>query len=97
VAAQLSEHFALSGEEVGLDQAEEIKAQGVIMIGAHDGPITVDLAGLQRANSVTIAMLVTWYRHATLQNKAIMFVNLSAELHNIIEFSGLLSVLCKTK
>jgi len=93
----LSDQFALSGVEVGLDQAEQIKAQGVALIGAADGPITVDLARLERANSVTIAVLVAWYRHATLQNKAIMFVNLSRDLHNIIEFSGLLSVLCKTK
>jgi anti-anti-sigma factor len=97
MSAVLSDQFALSGVELGLDQAEQIKAQGVAMIGTSDGPITVDLAGLERANSITIAVLVAWYRHATLQNKNIMFVNLSQDLHNIIEFSGLLSVLCKTK
>lgn len=85
----LAEPFALSGDELGLDQAEGIKAQGVARIDSIDGPIQVDLAALQRANSVTVAVLMAWYRHAALRQKSIMFVNLSQELLNIIEFSGL--------
>ena len=93
MSVELNEQFCLSGVEVSLDDAELIKRQGIGMIDAQPGPITVDLAQLQRANSVTVALLVAWYRRATLQQKAITFVNLSEELHNIVEFSGLSRVL----
>lgn len=93
MSAELTDQFALVGDEVGLDVAEQIKTQGVGIITKQAGPFSVDLAGLHRANSVTIAVLVAWYRHATLQQKSIIFVNLSEELHNIIEFSGLSRIL----
>lgn len=78
-----------------LDQAEAIKAEGVALIEGNHGeePIRVDLSGLERANSVTVAVLMAWYRHAVLQQKSILFVNLSQELLNIIEFSGLRRIL----
>ena len=93
MSAELTDQFALSGDEVGLDVAEQIKTQGVGIINQQAGPFSVDLAGLNRANSVTVAVLVAWYRHATLQQKSIFFVNLSEELHNIVEFSGLSRIL----
>jgi len=100
MAVQLSESFNLSGDELGLDQAEDIKTRGTALIdrtielnGASEEPVRVDLAGLERANSVTVAVLMAWYRYAALRQRSIMFVNLSQELLNIIEFSGLRSLL----
>ena len=96
MSVELTDQFALVGEEVGLDIAEQIKNQGVGIINKLAGPFNVDLAGLKRANSVTVAVLVAWYRHATLQQKTILFVNLSEELHNIVEFSGLSGILLRS-
>jgi ABC-type transporter Mla MlaB component len=93
VTAVLTDEFKLEGEEVGLDQAEQIKSDGFAIIDAQAGPFQVDLAGLQKANSVTVALLVAWYRQAKLQEKTIFFMNLSEELHNIVEFSGLSRIL----
>jgi len=93
MTVELTEQFALRGEEVGLEQAEQLKSAGVALIESESGPFTVDLANLVRANSVTVAVLVCWYRHATLRQKSIMFVNLSDDLHDIVEFSGLSDVL----
>jgi len=89
LGAILTDAFALEGEEVVLDQAEAIKSRGMQMIDAGEGPFQVDLGALERANSVTVALLMAWYRHAQLREKPILFVNLSQELHNIVEFSGL--------
>ncbi len=89
----LTDEFALEGEELALDQAEAVKVRGVQLIDASPGPFSVDLAALERANSITIAVLVSWYRHARLHQKSIMFVNLSRELTNIVEFSGLSRIL----
>jgi len=85
LAAQFVNPFDVSGEELDLDQAEAVKEQGVRIIEAESGPFEVNLAGLQRANSVTVAVLMAWYRHAALSDKSIKFVNLSRELLNIIE------------
>ena len=93
MSVELNEQFCLQGVEISLDDAEAIKRQGLGLIDAQSGPITVDLSQLQRANSVTVALLVAWYRRATLQQKPIAFVNLSEDLHNIVEFSGLSRVL----
>lgn len=93
MSVELNEQFCLRGVEVSLDEAEALKRQGLKLIDAHQGPIKVDLGELQRANSVTVALLVAWYRRAILQQKPITFVNLSEDLHNIVEFSGLSRVL----
>ena len=90
---QLTEPFGLQGDELELDQAEAIKTQGIRLIENGAGPFRVDLAELRRANSVTVAVLMAWYRHARLHEKSIVFVNLSQDLLNIIEFSGLRRIL----
>ena len=95
MSVAINPQFEVVGEEIGLNAAETIKASGRALIEAGDGPFQVDLAGLERANSVTVALLLAWYRCAVLQKKSIFFVNLSEELHNIIEFSGLSAVLLR--
>ena len=96
MAVELTPDFALQGEELELEQAEAIKAAGEALMARSPGPYQFDLGGLQRANSVTVAVLLAWYRHATLRQKSIMFVNLSQDLLNIIEFSGLRRLLIGT-
>lgn len=93
MSVTINPQFEVVGEEISLDVAEMIKASGRALIEAGEGPFQVDLAGLERANSVTVAVLLAWYRCAVLRKKCIFFVNLSEELHNIIEFSGLRKVL----
>jgi anti-anti-sigma factor len=93
MAANLSEGFELSGDELELDEAEEIKESGRALIDASPGPFTVDLAGLENANSITVAVLAAWFRAAKLQDNSIVFVNLSAKLRDILQFSGLDEVL----
>jgi len=93
LVATLSQGFVFAGLEVSLSQAEAIKSQGVAMILSQPGPIAVDLSRLEKANSVTVAVLVAWYRHARLQKKKITFINVPKDLGKIIEFSGLNEVL----
>lgn len=93
MSVEIQAPFVLTTEEVSLDRAEAVKLEGVRIIQQQPGPFSVDLGSLTQANSVTVALLVAWYRHASLNQKSIKFVNLSEELHNIIEFSGLSQVL----
>lgn len=93
MTCQLTDSFAVQGKEIELDDAEALKIAGAALIDAQPSPIQVDFEALVQANSITVALMLAWYRRAKLQQKSIMFVNLSQELHNIIEFSGLSSVL----
>ena len=93
MACELDESFKLRGQDVGLEDAEALKVAGFALIDAQGGQITVDFDALVQASSVTVALMMAWYRRATLQQKTIEFVNLSQELRNIIEFSGLSQVL----
>ena len=73
-----------------------VKALGFSYIDTHtspNAPVTIDLSGLAKANSVTVAVLMAWYRHAKSLGLDISFAHLSPSLCNIINFSGLHEVL----
>ena len=93
MAVNLSADFQLYGDEVDLNDAERLKTLGLDIISSQEGPFDVGVGGLEQANSVTIALMICWHRHATLAKKQIEFTNLSKDLLNIIAFSGLTEVL----
>ena len=90
---RITDDFEVVGHEIDLANAEAVKAAGEELMRSQDGPFHVDLSELERATSVTVAVMLSWYRFATMQKKSILFMNLSEDLHNIIEFSGLTRVL----
>lgn len=50
---------------------------------------TVDLGGVQRADSAGLALLVEWTREAYALNRSVRFVNMPAQLKQIASVSGL--------
>ena len=93
MAVNLSPEFELTGDELDLNDAERLKILGLEIINSQDGPFNVGFGGLEQANSIVVALMICWYRHATLASKQIAFTHLSKDLHNIIAFSGLTRVL----
>jgi len=90
----INEQFQLAGDELSMQDAEAIKARGITLLeDAAEQHVQADFGALNRANSVTVAVMLAWHRHARLLDKTIEFTHLSAELGNIIEFSGLRSLL----
>lgn len=91
----LDGQFGLHGKEISMEQAEFLKTKGCELLdqAPAGATVTADFGGLLDANSVTVALMVAWHRHAVHQQKSIRFSNLSAGLSHIIEFSGLNSVL----
>ena len=89
----LSADFRLSGDAVGFAQADALRRQGEVLIREQEGPLRVDLEGLDRANTLAVAVMLSWFRAARRLDKRIEFVNLSSEMRNIIRFSGLDTVL----
>ncbi|RFA30295.1 hypothetical protein CAI21_06695 [Alkalilimnicola ehrlichii] len=55
--------------------------------------ITVDLGGVERADSAGLALLVEWTRVAQMQGQDIRFVKMSPQMQAIAEVSGLQDVL----
>ena len=78
---------------ISFDNAEEVKQLGRDHIAGLQSPIEIDVSAIEQANSLAVAILSAWQRTATLQDKSIVFVNLSQELRNIIALSGLDDVL----
>ena len=93
-AADEASRFIKDRYEAGEDVPVVVKADGLARLAELTGDtIEVDLQDVPRANTVTIAVLTAWHRAAKLQNKSMVFMNLSPELRNIIDFSGLQNIL----
>ena len=93
-STQLTEQFQLCGDLIHFAEVEDLKVRGNQLIDLScEQSIVVDLAGLAGANSVTVALLLAWYRHAALQHKQLLLTNVAPALQNIIDFSGLADVL----
>ena len=83
----------LSGA-ISFDNANALHAQGVAAIeGATAEPVVFDLSGVDATNSVTVALMMAWFRAADQAGKRVAFEGISSDLHKIIEFSGLSELL----
>ena len=80
--------------EISFDNAEDVKQRGRDYISKLEGEIQFDVSAIAQANSLAVAVFSAWHRTASLQDKSIVFVNLSQELRNIIALSGLDEVIC---
>jgi phospholipid transport system transporter-binding protein len=59
------------------------------MLGAGNGPVTVDLAGVTLADSAGIALLVEWQQQARAARRTLAFANIPEQVRKIIHVSGL--------
>ncbi|MDA1076448.1 MAG: STAS domain-containing protein [Proteobacteria bacterium] len=91
-SAVLTDQFDLKGV-IDFSNMVAIRAQGETHIAARDALISVNLKGLEESNSVTVALLIAWMRCANNQGISIVYINVPQELRDIIEFSGLTTVL----
>lgn len=78
---------------VSFETMAEIRAQGEAAIAEAGERAVVDLSGLKHGNSVTVALLMAWLRAAERDGKEVVFIAAPVELVNIIELSGMTSVL----
>lgn len=87
-----SADYRLTGA-VTFDSMARIRAEGAAAIAAAGKRVLVDLSGLERGNSVAVALLMAWLRAAQHEDKSLVFAGAPAELTNIIELSGMTDVL----
>lgn len=65
----------------------------IVAAAADDAAIAINFAQLTTASSLTVALMIAWYRCAQAHGCAIRFVQLPAALQQIVDFSGLGEVL----
>lgn len=86
-------HFALNGV-VDAINFETWQQQGEQYINQFaQSLVPIDLSGLQRSNSMAVALLLAWLRYADSQGKALQIAQVPKSLRSIIEFTGLTEVL----
>ncbi|MEZ5558778.1 MAG: STAS domain-containing protein [Pseudomonadales bacterium] len=78
---------------IGFDNFAAVRRDGETALQSAGTEFVVDLSDLQETNSVTVALLMAWFRLAHAEGKTVRFVGVPAGLMNIIEFSGLSNVL----
>lgn len=86
-------HFALSGAiDAANFKAWQSQGEQYIHQSAED-VVQIDLSGLERSNSMAVALLLAWLRCADSQGKALQIAQVPQSLRYIIDFSGLTEVL----
>ncbi len=78
----------LSGE-VGFEQAAAVCEHGLELLAGSAGDWQVELQDLKSASSVTVAVLLTWYRAVTAAGAVLQLQSVPDRLRAIIEVSGL--------
>ena len=61
--------------------------------GARRDPLVVDLAGVGRADSAGLALLIEWLRAARAAGRPLTFVHVPRKLQTLIEVSDLAGVI----
>ncbi|HHJ14944.1 MAG TPA: STAS domain-containing protein [Gammaproteobacteria bacterium] len=83
--------LALSGE-LGFDSVPGVWAEcrGYVRAG---GELDVDLAGIERADSAGLALLVEWLRDAEAAGTRLRFLNMPEQMQAMARVSGLDEIL----
>lgn len=79
--------FRVSGE-LTLDSAIDVMAETEMLFDSAS-KLDIDLAAVSRADSASLALLITWMRQAKKADKSISFRNLPTQMQAIARASGL--------
>lgn len=75
------------------DNAGPVRLAGERVLDEAPDGVEFSLAQLKESNSVVVALLLAWVRHARMRNKSIRFVDVPDDLRNIIELYGVADIL----
>jgi len=78
---------------VCFDNAAAVRLAGEQFVDQGPAVMRVSLAPLRESNSVVVAMLLAWVRHARARAKTLRFVDVPGDLRNIIELYGVAGIL----
>ena len=79
--------------ELSFDTVPDVYAQSAAWVRNAQGPITVDLKEVERADSAGVALLVEWLRLASGRGGKLSFANVPEQVRSLIRVNGLTSAL----
>jgi phospholipid transport system transporter-binding protein len=80
-------------EIVRLDNAAEVRLAGEQFLDRASGAVRMDLGALRESNSILVAVLLAWVRHAAKLGRTLRYDGVPAELRQIIELYGVANLL----
>jgi len=80
-------------ELIRFGNAAAVRHAGEAFLDQADAAVRFDLAALRENNSVVVALLLAWVRRADQLGRSLLFVNVPADLRNIIELYGVSGIL----
>lgn len=84
-------HYRLAGE-LSFETVPALLERGERLF-ERERQLWIDLAGISRADSAGLALLIEWARRARQSGAAIHFINLPEQMRDIVRVSGLDNVL----
>lgn len=82
--------LALRGA-LGFDTVPDLLARGADWVRATPGPLTIDLAAVERIDSAGLALLVEWVNRA--QGRTVRFANVPEQARQLVRVYGLSAAL----
>ena len=80
--------------DITLENANRVQVCGASLIDeATSSNVVFDLEGLSTNNSITVAIMMSWFRTAEHAGRTVAYRGVSSELRKIVEFSGLTDLL----
>lgn len=78
---------------VGYDNADAACADGLARLAAMPAAVTLDLAGLESASTVTVAVLLRWARALAARGGRLQLAHVPDKCRAILKVSGLTAAL----
>jgi len=80
-------------EVVRFDNAVDVRLAGERFLDGSSGAVRIGLAALRESNSIVVAVLLAWVRHAAKVGRSLRFHDVPADLRKMIELYGVASLL----
>jgi phospholipid transport system transporter-binding protein len=81
------------GGVLTFDTVPDVYAASVDWLGDATGPVTIDLAEVQKADSAGLALLIEWLQRAGAAGRELRFSNVPLQVRSLTRVSGLSEVL----
>ena len=74
---------------IDVTNAVALKQAGESLLSSMDGPLVIDLSGIEHSGSVGVSVLLAWMRLASAQGKEIQFLDMPDKMFDVARVSGL--------
>ena len=89
----VSPHCLKVSGDLGFADVVAIKEQGVNLLDKTESNVEISLAGVTRAGSAAVSLLLSWLRYASENEIKLVFSHLPDDLYGVARVSGIDQIL----